>query len=750
MKHIILILLAIASITTQAQIRNISGSVKDKQTTEALPYSNVQLLGTTIGTPTDGNGYFKLVIPKEYENGKLIATFIGYKIDTIHLSPTRTVYNFNLNTSAGTMKEVVISATMKETSKLESPIPVEVYNPVFFKKNPTPNIFEALTMVNGVQPQLNCNVCNTGDIHINGMEGPYTMVLIDGMPIVSSLSTVYGLAGIPNSIVKRIEIVKGPASTLYGSEAVGGIINIITKDPITAPLLKVDIQGSTYNDYNLDITTKWKVKNASSLFGINGFYFNTIHDINQDGFTDVTLQKRISVFNKWNFQRKSGKPFSIAARYNYENRWGGQTTWTNEFRGTNSIYGESIYTNRAEIIGVYGLPVKEQNIRLEYSYNFHHQDSYYGTVKYLASQHTSFAQLLWDKTIGKHSLLFGLPFRFVSYDDNSPATSTGDSLHITNKPQITYMPGVFVQDEWTIHKKFTTLIGIRYDHNNEHGNIFTPRLSFKYKPNNNHTIRLSGGNGYRVVNLFTEDHAALTGARQVVIAEKLKPEQSWNVNLNYVTQINHKYGFIGIDMSGFYTYFTNKIVGDFDTDPNKIIYDNLKGYAVSKGLTLNLDLAFTNGLKFILGGTLMDVYQVEKGSTDINLKSEQQFAPHFLSTFAVSYTISKIGLSLDLTGNVKSPMRLPIFPNDYRPEYSPWFCLMNIQLTQKIGKQVEIYGGVKNILNFYPKNPIMRPFDPFDKEVTVNNPNGYTFDPSYNFAPVQGARVFFGLRCTLL
>jgi outer membrane receptor for ferrienterochelin and colicins len=93
-------------------------------------------------------------------------------------------------------------------------------------------------------------------------------------------------------------------------------------------------------------------------------------------------------------------------------------------------------------------------------------------------------------------------------------------------------------------------------------------------------------------------------------------------------------------------------------------------------------------------------------------------------------------------------MYLPILPNDFRPEKSPWFCIANLQLTKKFGKNVELYAGVKNILNFVPKNPIMRPNDPFDKEVTVNNPNGYTFDPSYNFAPVQGARVFFGLRWT--
>jgi outer membrane receptor for ferrienterochelin and colicins len=749
MNKVLLVIFTAIGFNTEAQNHNISGSIKDKQTTETLQYSNVVVLGTAIGTTTDGNGYFKLEIPKQHENGKLIATFLGYKADTIQLTPTRSVYNFNLSASSGTIKEVVVSGTMKETSKLDSPIPVEVYNPSFFKKNPTPNIFEALTMVNGVQPQLNCNVCNTGDIHINGMEGPYTMVLIDGMPIVSSLSTVYGLSGIPNSMVKRIEVVKGPASTLYGSEAVGGLINVITVDPIYAPLLKVDISGTTWNEYNADVTAKFKIKKATTTLGANAFYFNTIHDINNDGFTDLALQKRFSLFNKWNFERKSGQLNSVAVRFIAENRWGGQTAWAPEFRGTDSVYGESIYTNRAELIGVYGLPIKKQNIRFEYSYNYHHQDSYYGTTKYLASQHTAFTQLLWDKNIGKHSLLFGVPFRFISYDDNSPATATSDSLNITNQPQLTYLPGVFLQDEWTINNKLTTLAGIRYDHNNTHGSIFTPRLSFKYKPNSNNTIRLSGGNGYRVVNLFTEDHAALTGARQVVIAEELNPEKSWNMNLNYVTQINHKYGFIGVDMSAFYTYFTNKIIGDFNTDPNKIIYDNLKGYSISKGVSMNLDFAFTNGIKVNLGGTLMDVYQVEKDNADELVKTPQQFAPKFSNTFTVSYTMSKIGLSFDLTGNIKSPMYLPLLPNDFRPEQSPWFCLMNLQLVKKIGNNIEFYGGVKNILNFIPENPIIRPNDPFDKEVTINNPNNYTFDPSYNYAPVQGIRAFFGLRWTM-
>ncbi len=114
--------------------------------------------------------------------------------------------------SSENLDEIVVTGTMKAVRKSDSPVPIEIYTPKFFQKNPTPSLFDAVQLINGVQPQLNSNVCNTGDIHINGMEGPYTMILIDGMPIVSSLSTVYGLSGIPNSLVERIEVVKGPAS----------------------------------------------------------------------------------------------------------------------------------------------------------------------------------------------------------------------------------------------------------------------------------------------------------------------------------------------------------------------------------------------------------------------------------------------------------------------------------------------------------------------------------------------------------
>lgn len=174
---------------------------------------------------------------------------------------------------AGNIGEIVLSGTMKPVRKLDSPVPVEVFSPAFFKRNPTPNIFDALQNVNGIRPQINCNVCNTGDIHINGLAGPYTMILIDGMPIVSSLGTVYGLSGIPNSLIERIEVVKGPASSLYGSEAVGGLINIITKNAGTAPKFSLDAFSTTLGEYNVDLGMRSKVGNLYGLTGVNFFNF---------------------------------------------------------------------------------------------------------------------------------------------------------------------------------------------------------------------------------------------------------------------------------------------------------------------------------------------------------------------------------------------------------------------------------------------------------------------------------------------
>jgi outer membrane receptor for ferrienterochelin and colicins len=457
--------------------------------------------------------------------------------------------------------------------------------------------------------------------------------LIDGLPIVSGLSTVYGLNGIPQALIERVEIVKGPASTLYGSEAVGGLINIITKSPSSAPTFNLETMGTSWQEYNLDLGGKVNVGTAQSLIGANYFNYNNPIDKNGDNFTDVTLQQRFSVFNKWNFSRKDNKVFTLAGRYVYEDRWGGEMNWSRQYRGGNEVYGESIYTKRWEMMGAYDLPTLE-NLTFTFSVNGHDQNSVYGETKYLADQKIAFGQLTWRKEIQNHDILTGLAYRYTYYNDNTAATA---------KPSNTHLPGIFVQDEITLHAQHKLLLGARLDYNSLHGTILSPRINYKWNSRDNtQVLRLGVGNGYRVANIFTEDHAALTGARDVIFVGDLKPETSWNGNLNYIKKFYMDGGSVfALDASAFYTYFDNKIIPDYETNVNQIIYANLDGHAVSKGLSLNLDWAHTSGLKAMIGATVMDVYSVEN-----NIKEWQMLTEKVMGTWTIGYKLKRANLSI--------------------------------------------------------------------------------------------------------
>ncbi|MGL4583077.1 MAG: TonB-dependent receptor [Flavobacterium sp.] len=730
-----------------ANAQNIKGKVISNG--ESLSYATVTLIGTSHGVVTDDKGEFIFEQLKE-GNYTVKAEFVGFKPMTkkVNIKNHQTVQmSFDLQEDA-TLDEIVISGTLKPVLKSEAVVPVEIYTPAFFEKNPTASLFDAVQMINGVQPQLNCNVCNTGDIHINGMEGPYTMILIDGMPIVSSLSTVYGLFGIPTSLIERVEVVKGPASSLYGTEAMGGIINVITKDPEHAAKLSVDAFSTTWLENNIDLGASYKLgKHVKGLFGGNYFKYGQRKDKNGDGFTDVTLQDRISMFNKFTLKRKEDRVTSLALRYVYEDRWGGQTDWKRkQHRGGEEVYAESIFTNRFEAIGMYQLPTTE-NIYTQFSYIYHKQNSFYGPESYNAKQQVAFAQAYWDKNIGNHSMLLGASFKYTYYDDNTRATGIYDENGLVkNQPQETPIPGVFIQDEWKLSDQHKLLLGYRFDYDQKHKGIHSPRIGYKYTPTANQALRASFGTGFRVVNVFTEDHRALTGAREVVFSEALDPEKSYNANLNYTIKVPSDFGVFNFDVNGFYTYFTNKIDADTDTDQTKIIYANLDGYAISRGLSLNVDVTFDFPLKLMAGATYMDVFRKEDGE-----REQIYHSPKWSGNFIASYNFGN-GFTADLTSDWKGPMRLPRVEDDYRPEYSPWTILANVQVTKKFGNGFEVYGGVKNLFNTLPKeDTIARWWDPFGEPGNGVAPpagrNDVIFEPNdYSYTPLQGIRGFLGVR----
>ena len=170
---------------------------------------------------------------------------------------------------------------------------------------------------------------------------------------------------------------------------------------------------------------------------------------------------------------------------------------------------------------------------------------------------------------------------------------------------------------------------------------------------------------------------------------------------------------------------------------------------MASGFNINADFTFNYPLKIGVGFTFTNVFELEENAAGEKEKQTPTHSPPFVANFFLSYTFPATQLSIDYTGNVVSPMLLSTVPEDFRPSKSKWYTIQNIQLTKKFNNGIEIYLGVKNFFNFIQKDPILRPFDPFNQNVTVDNPNNYRFDTTYGFTSTEGIKGFLGLRYTL-
>ena len=724
-------------------------------------YASVSVGEAGRGATTDPEGRARLVLPEGYPV-LLRIRYLGYApLDTLLAAPpTRP---FALAAGSAQLDEVVVTGTLTPTLRTESPVPVEVYTRAFLLESPEPSLFAALERVNGVRPQLNCAVCNTGDIHINGLEGPYTMVTLDGMPLVSGLATVYGLQGIPSALIERVEVVKGPAGTLYGSEAIGGLVNVITRDPERAPPFSVDAFATSLGASTLDLGGVARLSpKLTALTGVQAHYFDREVDRDADGFTDATRVRRVSVFEKLRWSGGKMGDLSLAGRYLAEARRGGQLGYRERHRGGDEVYGEAIDTRRAELLARWtprGLP----GLAVAASYTDHRQESDYGDTPYDAAQRIGFAQGTYAFAAGAHGLLVGTAARYTYYDDDTPATRE----LADNAPERTLLPGAFVQDEWR-RGRSRVLGGLRLDYHPEHGAIWTPRLAVKLPAGEGANLRVNVGTGFRVVSLFTEEHAALSGAREVVIEGDIAPERSVSANVNYLRTWypgRRAQAAWTFEASAWLTRFGNQIVPDYLSDPTEIRYANLGGHSVNQGASAELRFR-ENRWDGRAGVTYADTRLLEAGaSAQRPLLSER-----WSGTWAVGLLLDRAAwarfggreLKVDYAGTLYGPMLLPVQgPLDPRPAESPWWSLQSLQLTLRGGgSRVEVYGGVKNLLGFRPgAGAIARAHDPFDRAVAFDgdgqplanaeNPYALTFDPSYVYAPNTGRRYFVGARWSL-
>ena len=259
-------------ISIYSQSTEIKGTVNSDS--GLLSYASVSLLDSDLGVIADENGNFNLKLDLSIHKTLLI-TFLGYVPKKISLNnPSLDLNSLKiiLDEDINGLNEVVVTGSLKEEYVTDSPVKVNVITSKkinSFIPSAGANITEIVQLVNGAQEVIACGVCYTNSISINGLEGPYTSVLLDGIPMYGNLASVYGLNGIPNMIIDRLEIVKGPSSTLYGSEAVAGVINILTKDPREQPFFSLDTQVITSKESFVNLALTPNIGKSYGYFGVN-------------------------------------------------------------------------------------------------------------------------------------------------------------------------------------------------------------------------------------------------------------------------------------------------------------------------------------------------------------------------------------------------------------------------------------------------------------------------------------------------
>ncbi len=345
-----------------------------------------------------------------------------------------------------------------------------------------------------------------------------------------------------------------------------------------------------------------------------------------------------------------------------------------------------------------------------------------------------------------HEVSAGASYRLRYYSDN---TELSDAA-IIGIGNFVYTAGFYADDKIHLNPHNEIYFGARFDYSNLSGPVAAPRFGYKWNTaNEKDIIRLNIGTGYRVPNVLNEGFTALETSRNVIVPEKLKTEYGVSLNLNYVRTQVLDAGILKFESGIFGEYLTNFVEPDYETDSAAVIYNNSNGGG-SFGFNVSLDWAFKFPLRIGFNCTYAYTFEIEKedgDDDDIELDIPTH-APPFTASYYVSYTLPKAQVTFDLNGNLVSPMLLATVPNDFRPSHSPWFGVVNVQVTKHFKKNIELFAGVKNLLNFIPKDPILRPYDPFNQYVNINNPLNYHFDTTYAYAVMEGIKGFIGFRYT--
>ncbi|MDR1503021.1 MAG: TonB-dependent receptor [Prevotella sp.] len=787
-KHIIVLFILILSAgVMQANLvrtdANIFGHVVNSKTGQHISYINIILKNTTIGVATDVSGHYAL---KNLPEGTftVVAEGIGFKPQEkeVELKRGKSLeVNFEIEEDALNLNEVVVTAGRTSQKRAEAPVIVNTISTKMLETTQSVVLGEGLNYCTGLRYENDCQNCGFSQIRMNGMEGPYSQILINSRPIFSGLAGVYGLELIPANMLERIEVVRGGGSVLYGSNAIAGTINLILKDPKTnsfeagfnTSLIGTGLSGSNgpAADYNATMNATLVTedhKTGISVFG--NMRDRKMFDANDDSFSEIAPMKNTvigtRIFHRPGYRSKISLDFFNIR----EQRKGGNKQ---DYPDHERDISESVKHDMVTGALTYEQYLRESDLLTVFaSGQYLDRDSYYGAnqslsdygntkdktfnigAQYKASINDISTIIGGVEHTGSHLTDKKLGYPEYKVNDDGEIETT----HVPNRivsDQSLSTTGAFAQYEIKVGKaKF--LAGARVEHysindkqtdSDKSGTVLVPRASVMYDLTDYLQTRVGFSRGYRAPQIFDEDlHIETSGSRQVINKNDpdLKQENSSSLTLSF--DFNKKLGGVNTNIliEGFYNKLHNPFRNEIgEPDENgTVIYTriNSKDGASVQGLNLELKVMPSDKLSASAGFTI----QSSKYKTAEETFGEKNFfrTPDTYGFFTVDWEFAR-NFGVSATGNYTGRMLVPYFgvglpegdardAGELRKSKTFFDAGLKFHYDMKItgGVTVEWFAGMKNIFNSYQKD--------FDK--------GIDRDPSYIYGPSLPRTVFLGFK----
>ncbi len=776
------------------------GDVKAANESVHIPFAYIYIKDTKIITMADASGHFKL---SNLPVGKLtvVAKAMGYlseeKVVNISKGEAMNLF-FELEEDLLNLEQIVVTGTRSSHFIKEAPVLTEVITSSAIEKKGAVNIFQALQGVPGIRVENQCQSCNFTMVRMQGLGAEHTQVLINGMPLYSGLAGVYGLQQISTLDLDKIEVVKGAGSALYGSGAVAGAINLVTREPSYVPRVEAGIQFGSYNTNKYDVSAS--MRNDKGNIGLSVYgqrYTEGVVDETGAGLKrgDVKgkdgISDRVSTnLTNAGFSLYLEEPFFkndrliIMGKSVFEKRDGGVLS-EDQYKNPYTEGTEDIVTDRYEISATYSKRFgPKSELSLSAAFVLHDRtatnDSYLNDYKeahddlmpavtsmrpYLAKEKMFTSAITFSHILDNHKLIVGLQTlwdnmdesgMYVVMDENNPFYGRG---YRSQAKKHATEGGLFVQDEWSIGDKFVIVPGVRADiHTSgeeyhadsqimegaDGGNYFpvanfdkssvNPRLAAKYRINSKITLRGSIGTGFRAPYGFSEDLHLCSGSPRVWKSSGLNPEKSVSYNLS-ADYYGKK---LRITANLFHTRLKDKI--GFTSASEEV--ENL-GYSYE---WVNMGDAFVEGMELSMTFGLM---------RDLN--------------FGTGFTFNK-GMFKDPrnewvgTRYEAKSRYIPRFPSstaNFRIEYSPNSWIISFVGDYQGKMHIDYYNeDVDPLIGDQSKIKVTTPFMIFNTQISkkigayklnvgVNNLFGYIQDErrlddaAFIYAPLFG-RMFYG------